>query len=241
MKYIHLTPLDHRQLNISHQNPPLTAHDATTRWSSFGYKSSLCNYLLRRQYGLCCYSELRMDLIGYHYHIEHVENKSLAPGKTFDEDNLAASGLSSENVDKFQRAEVFGGHAAGKQAGVDMTRFISCYRPGGCARFFVYLSDGRIVPAEGLPAEEKADAQYTIDLLNLNSGYLQNLRQQWWDELEEVYIEHQKKNWDIALLIGLDLVPDLNQKLPSPFFSLTRQFFGSAAEEVLRQSAPELV
>ncbi|MCU6223269.1 retron system putative HNH endonuclease [Morganella morganii] len=240
MRSISLTPLNHRQLNISHQNPPQTQHDATTRWSSFGYRPTVQCYLLRRQYGLCCYSELRMDLIGYHYHIEHVENKSQAPHRTFDEQNLAASGLSSGDAASFLKENIFGGHAAGKQSGVDMTRFISCYRPD-CSRFFAYLSDGRIVPATGLSAEENADAQYTIDLLNLNSGYLQNLRQQWWDELEQLDIEHQGKNRDLALLIELDLIPDMNQKLHSPFFSLTRQFFGPVAESVLRQSAPELL
>ncbi|EJT4385593.1 TIGR02646 family protein, partial [Salmonella enterica] len=49
--------------------------------------------LLNEQYHLCCYSEIRADLRGLGYHIEHVENKSQQPGRTFDYQNLAASAL----------------------------------------------------------------------------------------------------------------------------------------------------
>lgn len=51
--------------------------------------------LLNEQYHLCCYSEVRADLRGLGYHIEHVENKSQHPERTFDYLNLAASALDS--------------------------------------------------------------------------------------------------------------------------------------------------
>lgn len=57
-------------------------------------------------------------------------------------------------------------------------------------RFFVYLSDGRVVPADELSAQNDDRARYTIDLPNLNSPYLQDLRQRWWEELEQLFEEH---------------------------------------------------
>jgi uncharacterized protein (TIGR02646 family) len=222
-------------LSQAHAKPPTTPTQATSRWDSFAHKPKLMQFLLREQYQLCCYSEVRADLLGIGYHIEHVENKSLKPTRTFDYDNLAASALCSEALSKIQ---AFGGHAAGKQNAVDMAKFISCHR-ADCAKFFVYLSDGRIVPSLDLKAAEQARAQYTIDLLNLNSSYLLPLRQAWWHELELLFEEHNTKNWSLNDLIALDLVP--HQDTLSQFFSLTRQFFGVRAEQVLLQKAPMLL
>jgi hypothetical protein len=65
------------------------------------------------------------------------------------------------------------------------------------------------------------------------------LRQGWWNELDDLYAEHKSKNWDINCLVAVDLVP-ANGKL-SQFFSITRQFFGSIAEEVLQAQASQLL
>lgn len=139
--------------------------------------------LLNEQYHLCCYSEIRADLRGLGYHIEHVENKSQQPVRTFDYQNLAASALDSENGLHQFSIKAFGGHSRGKQEAVDMAKFIHCHM-SDCSRYFAYLSDGRIVPADELNAQEMERAQYTIDLLNLNSGFLQTERRNHWEELE---------------------------------------------------------
>lgn len=228
-------------LNQSNANPPQDHSSATSRWGSFGHKSDVLNFLLDEQFQLCCYSELRADQEGLGYHIEHVENKSQNPQRTFDYTNLAASALHSEDdlpIFKAQSWEVFGGHSIGKQKSVDVRRFVSCHQPD-CRRFFAYLSDGRIVPKDGLDPSEKDKAQYTIDLLNLNSPYLKVLRQKWWDELDDLVQEHLQKQMDLHHLASIDLVP-INRKL-SRFFSLTRQYFGQMAEQVLQQQAPGLV
>ncbi|GAB3394356.1 HNH endonuclease family protein [Azotobacter armeniacus] len=225
-------------LNQSHASPPQTDQAATSRWSSFGYKQEVLGYLLTEQYQLCCYSELRADQQGLGYHIEHVENKSQHPQRTFDYTNLAASALRSADLGLVQPQAVFGGHAAGKQQAVDMRRFVSPHQ-ADCARFFAYLSDGRIVPADGLDNTDADCAQYTIDLLNLNSPYLLTQRRNWWDELDRLFTEHLADDMDLRCLAGVDLLPR-HQSL-SPFFTLTRQFFGSIAEEVLHQDAPELL
>lgn len=221
------------QLNNSHSNPPVVSDAATSRWSSFGYKMQVMDHLLEEQYGLCCYSEIRPDQVGLSFHIEHVENKSQHPQRTFDYRNLAASALDSQNdlhSLKMLGAEVFGGHAFGKSKGVDMARFVSCHQ-ADCPRFFAYLSDGRVVPADGLSEDDDGRARYSIDLLNLNSPYLQDLRQRWWEELEELFDEHIDQDMSLHCLANIDLIP-IGDKL-SPFFSVTRVFFGSIAEEVL--------
>lgn len=228
-------------LNQSHATPPSTADQATSRWHSFGYKANVLQMLLAEQYLLCCYSELRADEEGLGYHIEHVENKSQVPSRTFDYGNLAASALDSANdlgAFKAQSHEVFGGHATGKAGTVNMTSFVSCHQ-ADCRRFFSYLSDGRVVPALSLDVTERSRAQYTIDLLNLNSPYLVTRRRQWWAELDSLFQDHVNNGLSLSHLAAIDLVPVANRL--SRFFSLTRQFFGPIAEQTLLQYAPGLI
>lgn len=228
-------------LGRAHANPPITAEQATSRWRGFDDKIGVLDRLLEEQYQLCCYSELRADQEGLGYHIEHIENKRQNPGRTFDFSNLAASALTSTDdlsAFKAQGLEVFGGHASGKQKSVDITRFISCYQPD-CQHYFAFLSDGRVVPRLGLDEKERDSAEYTIRLLNLNSSYLITKRRQWWTELEDLYDEHQRKGWSLEHLIAIDLVPAHGAL--SQFFSLTRQFFGAAAEQALQKWAPALL
>lgn len=224
-----------------HQNPPQTHQQATTRWRRFGSdnKGALQKVLLKEQYHLCCYSEINAALRGLGYHIEHVENKSQQPDRTFDYRNLAASALDSANDLQHFRNDAFGGHAVDKQQSVDMAKFIHCHLTD-CARYFAYLSDGRIEPKAELSDQEKICAQYTIDLLNLNCGFLVVERRKHWDELQDLFDEHQGDRWDLLLLLQLDLVPTADNRLYE-FFSLTRQFFAPLAEQVLQEHAPDLV
>ncbi len=239
MRHVHQSVLNVHGLDQAHLTPPQTHKDATSRWSKFGHKQQLLSRLCNQQYQLCCYSEVRADLCGLDYHIEHVENKSQVPLRTFDETNLAASAISSEKAALLVKGDVFGGHAVGKQTAVNMALFVHCYQLD-CARYFSYLSDGRVVPSARLDANDQQRAQYSIDLLNLNSTYLVDLRRQWWDELDQLEEQHIANDWDLNQLLHLDLVPTAHHQL-SPFFSLTRQFFGQAAEDLLRREAPELV
>lgn len=231
-------------LNQSHANPPQTSGQASSRWSSFGHKNEVLQRLLTEQFHLCCYSELRADEEGLGYHIEHVENKQQNPHRTFDYANLAASGLDSPNdlgTFKARGNEVFGGHAPGKTGArgpVDLNRFITPHQPD-CRRFFAYLSDGRVTPADDLDNPERDRAQYTIDTLNLNSAFLITRRRQWWNELDELFEEHLKKSWSLSDLAAVELVPSAGKL--NRFFSLTRQFFGPVAEQTLHQQAPALL
>lgn len=231
-------------LLTANENPPHNSDQSTSCWRRFGRdnKADLMARLLDEQYHLCCYSEIRADERRLGYHIEHVENKSQRPERTFDYLNLAASALNSgPNGGLFQlkSKNAFGGHAMGKQDAVDTAKFIHCHIHD-CYRYFAYLSDGRIVPADGLNAQETENAQYTIDLLNLNSGFLQTERRNHWEELEQLFDEHIEKDWDLHQLLQLDLVPSADHKLHE-FFSITRQFFQQEAEQVLQSHAPALI
>ncbi|MCG5517238.1 TIGR02646 family protein [Ectothiorhodospira sp. 9100] len=202
------------------------------------------NYLLDEQFHLCCYSELDANAYGIGFHIEHVENKSQNPKQTFDYANLAASAMEAQRIgvlkghQQLAGSDLFGGHAPDKQRAVDMQRFVSPHQ-SDCDRFFSYLSDGRIVPKENLDDWDSERAHYTIDVLNLNSQFLRSERRQWWDELSELFDEHLDNKMDLHSLATVDLLP-VSGKLKS-FFSMTRQFFGPIAEEILRHEQPELV
>lgn len=223
------------QLERSNQTPPTTSDQATSRWRSFGYKADVTERLLAEQYGLCAYSEVRPDQLGLGTHIEHIEPKSANPARTFDYSNLVASALSSEDLKTIDKDEVFGGHA--KLSEYDKHLFVSCLH-ADCARYFVYLSNGEVEPALLLETPEKNAAQYTIDLLNLNSPFLVNRRKRWLDELDELIDEHIRNGMSLPCLASIDLVP-ISDKL-SPFFTATRQRFEHIAEEVLASDAPEL-
>lgn len=223
-------------LDKAHENPPVTPGEATSRWKSFGKKYKVQDMLMDEQYGLCCYSEIRADLEGLGYHIEHVRPKSSYPTQTFDYTNLAVSALSSDDLNIFKaiKEETFGGHA--KLKAYDPALFISCH-DADCSRYFAYLSDGFVVASIKLNDFEKARSNYTITLLNLNSPYLVNRRRRWYDELDKLFEDHINKNWSIEHLVEIDLVP--SNRLLSQFFSVTRQFFGNVAEQVIMKHLSE--
>lgn len=224
-------------LNKAHANPPATEDQAESRWSRFAHKHQVLLNLLSDQYGLCCYSEFRADLEGLGYHIEHIQPKSLYPGTTFDYCNLAACALTCDDLNhpNIIQEQAFGGHA--KQSQYD-AKFISCH-DADCAHYFAYLSDGRIIPFNGLNQRDTERAEYTIKVLNLDCPYLRNRRRRWFDELDQLFAEHEAKNWSLSDLASINLIPT-NHMLNS-FFSLTRQFFGPIAESVLQQHAPQLL
>jgi len=218
-------------LDNAHANPPLDAETATGRWRRFRpHKKRLLEHLLAEQYYLCCYSELRADEADLGYHIEHVVNKGMVPARTFDYENLSASAIQSERIPTLSSGEVFGGHTPGKMVAYDEALFISCRNPD-CEKAFAYLSDGRVVPRQDLSIADSERAQYTINLLNLNSPYLVVLRRNWWDTLDFELDEYLGQGLDLTILAKQDLLP-IDGKLKS-FFSLTRRFYGPVAETVL--------
>ncbi|MCK6410949.1 MAG: TIGR02646 family protein [Azonexus sp.] len=255
MRHIAPTGNGPRELAEANHNPPSTAEEATRCWDNFRHTQKIIERLLEDQYLLCCYSELRADLrppLGYH--IEHIENKSQAPQRTFEWANLAGSALDSKKGLSFlakQREQSngeeinFGGHANGKQNAVDMAQFISIRDPG-CASYFSYISDGKIRPNLRKNTADQARAAYTIQLLNLNSPFLLVLRRQLWDDLTNLIISHEQQDWSLEHLCMGELLPYGRRTAPhyllrlNEFFSLTRQLFGPIADAVLQAHAPQL-
>ncbi len=68
MRPIHKQGQGPHHLDNAHANPPTTAHDAKTRWSSFAHKAAVQARLLDEQFMLCAYSEIRADLEGIGVH-----------------------------------------------------------------------------------------------------------------------------------------------------------------------------
>lgn len=220
----------------SHLNPPANAHEAETRWQSFKYKAPLSNKLFDEQYGLCAYTELRLDEGESGDHIEHVKPKSHFPKNTFDYQNLVLCALSSDALKAMSKEDVFGGHA--KRSKYD-ARFLSCLQHD-CARYFSYLSDGRVVPAMSLDAVETQKADYTINnILNLNCAYLKNRRRKWLVEIETLIDDHLDDLEILSIIAGIEL-DSTNGKLRE-FHSAVRQSFGAFGEEYIRDNCPELL
>ncbi len=234
MRFIRKRAFGGGHLEQAHANPPQTGKQATSRWSSFGHKGTVSNCLQDEQYGLCAYTELRPDQAGLGTHIEHVQPKSRYPQRTFDFSNLVLCALDESDLQTRAVNDRFGGHA--KLGEYDPALFVSCLQ-NDCPRFFAYLSDGRVVAAANLSVNETQQAQYTIDLLNLNAPYLLVQRKNWLDELDKLIDEHLDNDNSLEDLAAIDLLPT-SGKL-SPFFSATRQRFARIADSLLRAQAPE--
>lgn len=240
MRYIDkLLPMP-RELVAKHAHPPQTEAEAASRWDSFKpkQKQRLLNILLGEQFHLCCYSELRADLLGLGYHIEHVQPKSKYPQRTFDYHNLAASALKSDpdlKTFKQNNLQTFGGHHKDDEYQADL--FISSLQ-NGCSDYFFYVQ-GEIEPSPELSPQQRKQAEYTIKTLNLDCPYLNNLRKRKHQELEEL-VDEAIETQDPTKLKNLAQVLLLpNDGKLEAFFSLTRQFFGPIAEQVLQQHALE--
>ena len=209
---------------LMNKTPPISRAEATARWDDFKEKTLLQSALLEDQYHLCCYSEINANDCGWGYHIEHIENKSQNPTRTFELSNLGASALSDQDLKNLKpiKKNAFGGHAIKKAKNVDMSLFIHCHQPD-CFKFFAYLSNGHVVAANGLSAQEQSRVQYTIALLNLNSNVLILKRAQRYLELEEAYDKTSTSAMDIQQLVQYFKTP-IENKLQS-FYSMTQQFF----------------
>jgi uncharacterized protein (TIGR02646 family) len=216
--------------SLMNETPPVSSPEASARWDDFKEKTLLQSALLEDQYHLCCYSEINATDSGWGYHIEHIENKSQNPTRTFELSNLGASALSDQDLKNLKpiKNNAFGGHAIKKVKNVDMSLFIHCHQPD-CFKFFAYLSDGHVVPATGLNAQEQSCAQYTIDLLNLNSTVLIQKRAQWHLELEAAYDSAAKSATPIQQLVRYYKTP-IENKLQS-FYSMTQQFFSPIGKQ----------
>ena len=235
MRTIHKGNYGGHHLEVEHQIPPQTKEEARRRWSAFNHKPQLTTLLVDEQYGQCAYSEINMAHHGIGCHIEHLEPRSLAPTRTFDYNNLVLSALSSNDLCTMEKNNVFAGHY--KLSRYDPDQFISCI-DNDSAEHFVYLSDGRVTAKNSLEDIDQQKAEYTIELLNLNSPYLVNLRKRWLDELDQLIDEYLDNELSLIDLASVYLLP--RNELLDSFFTANRQRFGRIGDRILKQEAPEL-
>lgn len=237
----------------SSKGVPATGDAARAAWDKFTDKGDLLFHtLLREQFGLCCYTDMNLADYkinhGISSHFEHEQPKSVYPAQTYTDNNLLRSVLSSDDLQHYSGAERFAGHH--KLSNYDPSKFISP-QSVDCAKYFVYLPDGSVEPSAHLTPDERDNAIYTRDLLNLNAPFLKAEREKWLVEIKNVVDELVAEGSVDALtdLAELELTlmdrrhPDLNQgvfpQLRS-FHSATRPLFFSLGERVIAQHCPEI-
>ncbi len=188
-------------------------------------KKELLAQLIDEQFGLCCYSEVALEIERFGSHIEHVVPKSFEPRRTFDYTNLAACALAADELPNHPVHERFGGHK--RLSHHDSKLFVSPFEPD-CSRYFAYLSDGRVVPGIALDEAEKARAEYTIGLLGLNVAPLVNRRRACAELHNRLIDEHTDCDWDLndlaAVCLGPTCTPAGNRL--EPHISVIRACFG---------------
>ena len=221
-------------LDQRHKHPPLTPKDAERAWSNFRHKNKTRDVCYTEQFGLCAYSENVLDPVDFGMHLDHVEPKSFNPARTFDHNNLLLSAIDDVESRGLVRHEVFGGHY--RQNKYSNTDFIHPSKPDS-RRFFHYASTGEVEPAWNLTTNEINQAQYTIDILNLNAPILVNRRKHWLAELE------QEINTLLTVPTALKIFAELelcstNRHL-RPFHSAVRERFAALGEQVLQSNCPD--
>lgn len=248
-----LTHYQNRQLDReTTRDKPQSAQEATKRWQRFN-QSTLLKQLLSEQFGLCAYTELNIqDFSAENYsdkgaHIEHLAPKNKSPQRTFDYHNLVLSALDSNDLTTFKKNDRFGGHF--KLQNYDADLFISPLDPT-CRDHFSYSTEnGEIFPNLLLDNLALKKAQYTINLLNLNTSYLKNSRKLLLQELEQEI----HKLLDSGSQQGLEKLADCelcttarehpllnSHKIDQlrAFHSASRQLFGPLADKVINSNCP---
>ena len=192
------------------ESPPLSSESAARRWGNYN-SSLLSELLIGEQFYLCAYSEISLESRALGFHIEHVKPKSKFPELIFSHKNLVLSALSSSDLESFED-DLFGD-------------------------YFLYLSDGRVVPSPDKSRRYRCKAEHTIRTLNLNASCLVNWRKRWIEELDSEIDQHLDADMSLFHLACIDLLPKSGRL--SEFFTATRQRFGLVAKRVLHDFAKE--
>lgn len=181
MRPVRKTPAD-AGIAIRHTNPPSTSKEARDAWNGFygQNKHQTKARCLEEQLGLCAYSEIPLSDSELGMHLDHIEPRSVNPGRTFDHSNLLLSAIDDAKTRSLAKQDVFGGHYRGNK--YSATGFIHPLQPN-CRDYFHYAASGKIMPNVSLPRREQAKARLTIYLLNLNAPLLIGRRQHWINEL----------------------------------------------------------
>lgn len=130
------------------------------------HKQQIREHLEQMQGPRCAYCEGPLDSLGQH--IEHFRRKQLFKAQTFDWANLYWS------CDQTDSCGHYKDHGAGPYNANDLLE--PCVH--NTDEYFRFRSDGTISVRDGLPAAEKARAEETLRVFNLNPvfGRLRNMR-----------------------------------------------------------------
>lgn len=214
-------------LEKRHQSQPVP-QNPDRAWHHFSHKEEIRHFLRQEQYYLCAYCEISLNELDQH--IEHLKPKSTYPQDTFDYNNLVLSCFSSSTVNQYSQADRSCGYYKGNQ--YEPSRFVSPLDPD-CQRFFYYNLVGEVEPNSSLNPKERIQAQYTIDLLNLNNPRLVRQRLDLIMETNQIIVELSD---DLSILRGfieMDLC-SINGRLQG-FHSTRLQQFGQLGQEVIQE------
>ena len=188
------------------------------KWDEFKQgKKALRSHLYREQQGLCAYSEISLDVFGFH--IDHIKPK----GKRefahlrFDPTNLLASAIGDRSRIE-NRQDLFGGHKKLEdEIPIDPTQ-------AHCAHYFQYSPNGNIQPNSALSESEQLRAKQTITSLGLDCLLLRNKRADLYNRLNQelAYLleDEEALDWYLNDYLSVD-----EQGKLKPFQSLARQIF----------------
>ena len=205
-------------------------------WKRFkkNKKKGTIQNCLDEQFDLCAYSEVVLSSFAYGMHLEHLVPKCVDKYRIFDHANIVLCAFDSRSLALIPREQVFGGQY--RLDKYDAVLFVAPTRCD-CRRFFHYRSDGIVEPSIGLNNLDREMARYTIDILNLNSMLLVNLRKNWIAELEEA-IDNCLDNAN-ALKNFAKLELCLTCDSLRPFHSAVRERFSSLGDEVISEYCPQ--
>lgn len=94
-----------------HQQQLKNGTAANNPWDNFHLEDGTRKKCWIEQFGLCAYSEIKLDDGALGAHLDHVEPKSKNPARTFDHTNLLLSAIDDIGARQLARQDVFGGHA----------------------------------------------------------------------------------------------------------------------------------
>lgn len=172
MRYLRQHP-NCKRLKKKRDNQPSDDLSAKRAWRRFNKKDTR-KACYKLQQGLCAYTELSLDSLKLGNHLEHIAPRSRFPERTFMANNLVLSVLADDYSGSLDEDERFAGHFKKSHYADDW--FISPYDED-CERYFDYSAQsGEVNPATDLNKLERAKAEKTISVLNLNCDYLVNER-----------------------------------------------------------------
>lgn len=128
----------------------------TTAWQRFNGVARVSRVCRDEQFGLCAWSEVRLDSFGQGSHVDHVRPKSKYPAATFEHANLVVSAFDSDSLHRQHRKDVFGGHFRGSRFGV---RALIHPLQADCGGYFAVSLTGHMEPRQGLDRRRSGEVR----------------------------------------------------------------------------------